>query len=71
MKRSRIEVGMTCDVAFHKLKEAILFEPVLRFLNFEKLFEEHIDAVDRAVGGNLVQDGHPIAFDNWMLKPTE
>ncbi len=37
---------------------------MLKFLNFTKPFEIHIDASGFAIGGVLMQDGHPIAFKN-------
>ena len=46
-------------------------EPVLRLLNFELPFEVHTDASDRALGGVLVQEGHPIAYESKKLKEVE
>ena len=31
----------------------------------------HTDASDKAVGGVLVQDGHPVAFESHKLNPAE
>ena len=58
-------------MAFEKLKAAISSEPVLKLPNFEEAFEVHTDASDRAIGGMLVQDGHPVAFKSWKLKEAE
>lgn len=33
-----------------------------------KLFEVHIDALNRAMGGVLVQEGHPVVFETRKLK---
>ena len=60
-----------CAEAFEKLKVAVSSEPVLRLPDFELPFEVHTDASDRALGGVLVQEGHPVAFESMKLKDTE
>jgi hypothetical protein len=37
---------------------------MLRFPDFIKPFEVHTNTSDFAIGGVLMQDGHPIAFEN-------
>lgn len=44
-----------CQETLDKLKVAISIEPVLKLLNFERPFEVHIDACDRAISGVLVR----------------
>jgi hypothetical protein len=39
--------------------------------DFEKPFKIHTDASDRAIGGVLVQEGHPIAFESRKLSDAE
>jgi hypothetical protein len=46
------------------LKNKFSFAPILKFLDFTKPFEVHIDAIDFAIGGVFMQDGHPIAFES-------
>ncbi|KAG8368002.1 hypothetical protein BUALT_Bualt16G0131300 [Buddleja alternifolia] len=53
------------------LKQAVSSEPVLKLPEFDKRFEVQTDASDRAIGGVLVQDKHPIAFESRKLKNAE
>jgi len=60
-----------CQWAFEKLKRAVTSAPVLKLLDFERPFEVHTDASDRAIGGVLVQEGHPVAFESCKLNEAE
>ncbi|KAG8372904.1 hypothetical protein BUALT_Bualt12G0115600 [Buddleja alternifolia] len=60
-----------CQLAFEDLKAAVSMEPVLALPNFEKMFELHMDASDFAIGGVLMQEGHPISFESRKLNETE
>ncbi|GKD20862.1 putative nucleotidyltransferase, ribonuclease H [Tanacetum coccineum] len=60
-----------CQVAFESLKKAVMKEPVLRLPDVTMPFELHTDASDFAIGGVLMQDGHPIAFESQKLNETE
>ncbi|VFQ82070.1 unnamed protein product [Cuscuta campestris] len=60
-----------CERAFEDLKQAVASEPVLKLPDFSVPFEVHTDASDRALGGVLVQDSHPIAFESRKLKDAE
>ncbi|RVW69787.1 hypothetical protein CK203_063558 [Vitis vinifera] len=53
-----------CQMAFEGLKEAISTKPMLRLPDLDLPFEIQTDASDRALGGVLVQEGHPMA--QWM-----
>ncbi|KAJ0894123.1 putative nucleotidyltransferase, Ribonuclease H [Helianthus annuus] len=60
-----------CQAAFEGLKEAVMSEPVLALPDVSKPFELHTDASDFAIGGVLIQEGHPIAFESRKLNDTE
>ena len=60
-----------CQEAFERLKRAITEEPVLALPDHTKPYEVQTDASDFAIGGVLMQDGHPIAFENRKLNDTE
>ncbi|KAE8726163.1 Detected protein of unknown function [Hibiscus syriacus] len=57
--------------AFEDLKAAVSQEPVLALPDFTMPFEVHTDASDFAIGGVLMQEGHPIAFESRKLNDTE
>ena len=56
--------------AFQKIKHVVTSESVLRLPDFKLSFEVHINVSDRAIGGVLVQEGHPIAFESRKMKET-
>jgi hypothetical protein len=60
-----------CDEAFETLKGILVKAPVLKLPDFDKSFEIHSDASDFAIGGVIVQDGRPVAFENKKLSETE
>ncbi|KAJ4722993.1 Retrotransposon protein, putative, Ty3-gypsy subclass [Melia azedarach] len=60
-----------CQHAFDNIKGAVASEPVLKLPDFTKPLEVYTDASDKAIGGVLVQEGHPIAFESRKLKDAE
>ncbi|KAG8379886.1 hypothetical protein BUALT_Bualt07G0135900 [Buddleja alternifolia] len=60
-----------CQFAFEDLKAVVNEEPVLALPNFEKMFKLHTDASNFAIGGVLMQERHPIAFESRKLNETE
>jgi hypothetical protein len=60
-----------CNEAFETLKGILVKAPVLKLPDFDKDFEIHSDASDFAIGGVLVQDGRPVAFENKKLSETK
>jgi len=60
-----------CDEAFGTLKGILVKAPVLKLLDFDKEFEIHSDAFDFAIGGVLVQEGRPVAFESKKLGEIE
>ncbi|KAL0331235.1 UNVERIFIED_CONTAM: Retrovirus-related Pol polyprotein from transposon [Sesamum angustifolium] len=60
-----------CQVAFDNLKRAIVTDPVLALPDMSKPFTGETDASDFALGGVLMQDGHPVAFESRKLKDAE
>ncbi|KAL0303558.1 UNVERIFIED_CONTAM: Serine/threonine-protein kinase D6PKL1 [Sesamum radiatum] len=53
------------------LKQTIFTQPVLKLPEFDRLFEVQVDASDQALGGVLVLDKHPVAFENRTLKDVK
>ena len=63
--------NLECQAVFDEFKGAISSELVLRLPNLELPFEVQTDASDRALGGVLVQEGHPVAFESRKLNGAE
>jgi hypothetical protein len=63
----------TCQRAFTDLKTALTTAPVLTMPDFEQHFEVVTDACDipPAIGGVLLQEGHPVAFYSRKLNGAE
>ncbi|XP_057733997.1 uncharacterized protein LOC130949239 [Arachis stenosperma] len=60
-----------CQKAFDELKAAITEGQVLALPDYSKVFEVHTDPSDYAIGGVLMQEGHPIAFESRKLNDTK
>ena len=60
-----------CRMDFESLKKAISKEPMLQFPNLDLPFEVQTDASNKALGGVLVQEGHPVAFESRKLNGAE
>jgi hypothetical protein len=60
-----------CDEAFETLKGILVKAPMLKLPDFDKDFEIHSDASDFAIGGVIMQDGKPVAFESKKLSETE
>jgi hypothetical protein len=61
----------TCNEAFETLKGIFVKVHVLKLLNFTKDFEIHFYAFDFVIGGIIMQDGRPVAFESKTLNETE
>ena len=57
-----------CQATFDEIKRRLVTAPVLRLPDFEKDFEVQTDASDFAIGGVLMQEGHPIAYESHKLQ---
>ena len=66
-----MEWDAECQDGFQKLKDVITSESILRFPDLEFPFEVHTNASNKALGGVLVQEGHPVAFKSWKLDEGE
>lgn len=62
-----------CEAAFCKIKQLLTTAPVLALPDWRstKPFELVCDASIQGVGGVLLQDGRPIAFESRKLTPAE
>jgi hypothetical protein len=65
------ECEEACDEAFGTFKGILVKAPVLKLPDFDKKFEIHSHASDFAIGGVLVQEGRPVAFESKKLSETE
>ncbi len=52
---------------FEELKVRLSITFVLKFLVFSKPFNVHIKSSGFVVGGVLMQEGHPVAFESKKL----
>ncbi|KAE8697362.1 hypothetical protein F3Y22_tig00110621pilonHSYRG00135 [Hibiscus syriacus] len=72
LKKDKVwEWSMTYHNSFEKLKEAMVSEPVLALPDYTKPFVVFTDASDVAIGGVLMQEGHPVAYESRKLNETE
>ncbi len=53
------------------LKKRLSTLHVLKFPDFTKPFEVHTNAKGFAIGGMLMQEGHPFAFESKKLARTQ
>ena len=63
--------SMQCQMTFKDLKEAISTKLVLWLPDLDLPFELQTNASERALGGVLVQKGHPVAFEIRKLNNAE
>ena len=72
LKKTHIwEWTSQCQEAFEGMKKMLSEDPVLAMPDMLKPFEVQTDASDFALGGVLMQEGHPIAFESRKLSETE
>jgi hypothetical protein len=60
-----------CGETFDTLKGILVKVLVLKLPDFDKDFEIHSDASDFVIGGVLVQEGRPVAFESKKLSEAE
>ena len=60
-----------CYRAFGELKRHLTSALVLKFPDFKKPFEVHTDTSDFAIGGVLMEEGRPVAFESKKLSDVE
>jgi hypothetical protein len=60
-----------CNEVFETLKNILVKTHVLKLPDFDKDFEIHFDAFNFAIGGILMQDGRPVAFESKKLSKIE
>ena len=63
--------GSAQKAAFRRLKKAITKDPILAHFARLDPIEIHCDASNKAVGAEMTQNGHPVAFLSRKLSATE
>ncbi|KAJ7961417.1 Retrotransposon protein, putative, Ty3-gypsy subclass [Quillaja saponaria] len=63
--------GEPCQTAFEDMKLAMINDPVLALPDISKPFEVQTDASDYALGGVLLQENHPVAYESHKLSQAE
>jgi hypothetical protein len=73
LKKSAVtyEWEEACNEAFETLKGILVKAQLLKVSDFDKEFEIHSDASNFAIGGVLVQEGRPVAFESKKLSETK
>lgn len=57
------------ELAFNGLKIVVLEEPILKLLNYNKLFKVHMDTSNFTIGGMLMQENQSMV--NKSLNKTD
>ena len=65
-----------CEIFFEKLKQALILAPILKALDYKKMFHVHVDALAYAVGCILAQSrdnnvDFPISYASRQLYVAE
>ena len=60
-----------CNRAFRELKRLLTSARVLKFPEFKKPFEVHTNVSDFTIGGVLMQERRPLAFESKKLSDVE
>ncbi|KAK2970804.1 hypothetical protein RJ640_001171 [Escallonia rubra] len=72
LKKSKVwEWSKECQSAFSAMKWAMSEDLVLALPDVSKFFEVHTDASDFALGGVLMQECHPVAYESRKLNEAE
>ena len=71
LKKGDFEWTKSAQEALDKIKELITQAPVLRLLDFSKIYEVACDASNVGIGGVLSQESHPIAFYSEKLDSSK
>ncbi|KAL3675137.1 hypothetical protein R1sor_025085 [Riccia sorocarpa] len=71
VKGAKIVWDQKAKEAFERVKGILASEPVLKLPEFDKPFEVHTDASDFAIGGVLVQELRPVAYESRKLSDRE
>jgi hypothetical protein len=64
-------LGPAAQAAFAELKTQLASAPVLAIADPSKPYQVVADASKHDLGGILLQDGHPVAYESRKLKPAE